>query len=126
MYPPIAPGPGDDDSHDACRARYALRDDAALNLAGRGARNGVGDVDLLRPLEVGQALLAVGEQLGLGRRTRSATTAAATSSPHVACGTPKHDRLGDRGMRQQHLVDLARRDLLAAAIDHLLEARRPA
>src|SRR5262245_55644706 len=32
------------------------------------------------------------------------------------------DRFRDGWMRKEHLVDLARRDLLAAAIDHLLEA----
>ena len=31
------------------------------------------------------------------------------------------DRLGDGRVRQQDLVDLARRDLLAAAVDDLLE-----
>src|SRR6187401_1402080 len=42
-----------------------LRHDATLDLAGRGARDGLGDVDLLRPLEVGQTLLAEGQQVGL-------------------------------------------------------------
>ena len=49
-------------------------------------------------------------------------TAAATSSPHACVRHAEGDRLGHLGMREQHLVDLARRDLLAAAIDHLLQA----
>src|SRR6185312_7239814 len=49
--------------------REGLGDDAALNLAGRGAWDGGRDVDLLGTLEIGQALLAVGEQLGLGGLT---------------------------------------------------------
>ena len=38
MYPPIAPGAGDDDLHGAA-SREGLRHDAALNLAGGRARN---------------------------------------------------------------------------------------
>ena len=50
------------------------------------------------------------------------TTAASTSSPHVRVRHAEADRFGDRRMRQQHFVDLARRDLLAAAVDQLLDA----
>src|SRR6476661_6850093 len=46
--------------------RECLRDDPALNLSCRSARDGGGDVDLFGTLEFGQTLLAVGEQLGLG------------------------------------------------------------
>ena len=67
---------------------YTLATRAALNLAGRRARNRVGDVNLLRTLEVGELLAAVLQQLVLGNRLLGRTTAAATSSPHVACGTP--------------------------------------
>ena len=59
-----------------------------LPVAVRGNR--IRDVNLLRPLEVGQPLLAVREQIGLADGCPAATTAAATSSPHVLCGTPKH------------------------------------
>ena len=62
------------------------------------------------------------QQVGLRRPALAATTAAATSSPHVWCGTPKHTASATAGCVEQHLVDLARRDLLAAAVDHLLEA----
>ena len=42
-------------------------------------------------------------------------------APHLVRHAEAHG-LGDGRVGQQHLVDLARRDLLAAAVDHLLEA----
>src|SRR5690242_410155 len=42
--------------------------------------------------------------------------------PQLVVGHGEGQRLGDAGMIHQHLVDLAGRDLLAAAIDDLLEA----
>ena len=78
-------------------------------------------MDLLGSLEVGQPLLAVGEQLGLGGLTAQRDRRRDLFAP----GRVRHaegDRLGNLRVREQHLVDLARRDLLAAAIDHLLQA----
>ena len=104
----------------AC-GRERLRDDAALDLARGRARDGVGDVNLLRTLEVGQPLLAERQQLGLGGIDRSEHDRRRDLLTPRRMRHAEADRLGHRGVREQHLVNLARRDLLAAAIDHLLE-----
>ena len=70
MYPPMAPAPAMTifTRSSSLLGGERLGHDAALNLAGRGTRNGVGDVNLLRPLELGQPLLAEGDEVGLADR----------------------------------------------------------
>src|SRR5437868_5272938 len=93
------------------RGRERLRDDAALNLAGRGAWDGSRDVDLFGTLEVGQPLLAVGEQLRLGGLAVQRDRRRDLFTPRLVRHA-EGDRLGHLGVREQHFVDLARRDLL--------------
>ena len=93
-------GAGDDDSHERLR-RERLRHDAPLDLAGGRARNRVGDVNLLRTLEVGQPLLAEGQQVGFASRRRRAQDDGRRD--FFAPGRVRHaeaHRFGDRRMRR--------------------------
>jgi hypothetical protein len=60
-----------------------------LQLAGGGAGELVAELDRGRALVVGEALAAVGDELGLGSCvSRASTTRALTVSPHFSSGTP--------------------------------------
>src|SRR5262249_35931090 len=116
-------GTGDDDFHAASALlREGARDDAALDLAGRGARNRLRDVNLLRPLELREAILAVRDEVSLADRRLDDDRGGHFLAPRLVRHA-EADGLGDRRVRQQHFVDLARRNLFAAPIDQLLDAR---
>src|SRR5437588_6222907 len=98
---------------------------AALDFSGRGARNGLGDVDLLRSFEVSQALLAKCENRRFGHRLLERVLQDDGSLHFLTpgrMGDAKAYRLGDGRMSQQDLIDFPRPDLLSAAIDELFDA----
>src|SRR5918912_4186897 len=98
------------------RTRERFRDRAPLDLARGGARNRIHDVDLLRALEVRQPLPAVGQQRGLALRLAQDHRRRHLLTPR-RMRYAERDRLRDRGMAEEHLVDLARAELLTAAVD---------
>ena len=106
------------------RQSELLRQADALQLAGRALGDFGEEEDLARHLERREAF-------GAGKRRISCsvaltpsrrTTAAATSSPSIVVRHRERDDLQHGRVVHQHFVDLARRDLLAAAIDDLLQA----
>ena len=115
------PRANDDDFHDAFWV-YSLGDHTALNLARRRARNGVGDVDLLWPLVISQPLLAVRQELAFGHVLSNDDGCGDFFSPGLMRNTETHG-FGHRRMGQQHFVDLSWRDLFAATVDELFDAR---
>ena len=54
-------------------------------------------------------------------RRRTSTTAATTSSPHSVSGMPTTARRLDGRVVEEHVLDLAGREVLAAAHDHVVE-----
>src|ERR1700736_4252530 len=85
---------------------------APLNFAGRGARQSVGDEDLLGHLEIGEPFLAKGEDL-LRAGERLEHYGGVHFLTVLGVGHREANRLRHRGMLQQHSVDLERRNLLA-------------
>src|SRR6185312_7300716 len=100
-----------------------LRETDAHQLAGRAFRDLLEEHDLARHLEVGEALGAEIAQFALARVLAFAQhhRGGDVLAEHVV-GQGEGQRLLDRFVVEQNLVDLARRDFFAAAIDQLLEA----
>ena len=96
-----------------------------LHLAARRHADGVEILDdgqIARHAEIGAVPLHEFDQLGLGRahRLERDEGRAHLAEPRVRHA---HDLRGrDRGMREQHLLDLGRRDVLAADAEHVLGA----
>ncbi len=94
----------------------------SLQLAGRSLRQLVEKHDAMRHLVVGDQLRRVIPDLDLRRHVpRPKHYGGGNLLAKAMVGDCKRDRLRHRGMGAQDLVNLARRNLLAAAIDHLLE-----
>ncbi len=95
-----------------------------LELAGRGARERVAELDLGRALEVREPGPAVLDDLVPRSSVApgATTTSAITVSPHFSCGDADHRDLGHRRVREDAVLDLDRRDVLAAGDDHVLLA----
>ena len=102
--------------------RQRLRHRAALDFAGRGARNRLDDVQLLGTLEIGQALLAERQDRGFGLRLRLQDHGGGDFFAPGGMRNAERNSFGDCGMAQQNFVDFTRRDLFAAAIDQFLDA----
>ena len=81
-------------------------------------------LDRARVLVPAEPLARPGDQLVGVEPARRAprTTTAQISSPFSASGHADHRDLGDRGVAHQHLLDLARVDVEAAADDQVLLA----
>src|SRR5205807_8673115 len=92
----------------------------ALRLAGRGARYLGHDVDPGRHLERGQPLAAVVDQIP-GLRVPVQGHRGRDQLPVLVVRDPEADRITYRWMGHQRLLDLGRRDVLAAPYDHLLD-----
>src|SRR5439155_16407185 len=96
-------------------------DVTALNLAGGRARDRLDDINNLGAFELRERQPAMSYQLGFGSRA-----AENYRGCHLFAVDPVRDpeayRFGDRRMTQQRFIDLARRNLLAAAIDQLLDS----
>src|SRR5437763_924006 len=94
-----------------------------LDLAGRGARDRVAELHALGDLEAGELPAAVGDDLLpgdllVGRRDDQ-------RGHHLApllVRHPDHRDLGHRGVAEHRVLDLDRRDVLAAGDDHVLLA----
>ncbi len=100
-----------------------VRERAALDLAGGPGGKGVEDVDGPRHLEGGEPLGHEAPQL-LGAHAPAAPEDHRGGHVLAQRGMRHAERRGlrDRGMLGEGLVHLARRDLLAAPVDQLLEA----
>src|SRR5579864_7518652 len=116
--PPMAPAPRMP-SFTRSGAKL-LGDEAPLHLAGRRPRDLVHQVEFPRHLEIGELLPAKLGQLLLGHRRRHHHRRRHLLAPG-RMGNAEGHRLLDGRMRLEHLIDLARRDLLPAAVDHLLD-----
>ena len=85
----------------------------------------VGDVDLLRHLEIRQALLAECNDIGvfrcLSRLLFQHDRGFHFFSPHGMRDAETH-RFGNGRMGQQNFVDFARANFFAAAVDQFLDA----
>src|SRR6266851_10267295 len=103
------------------RAREVFGDEPALDLAGRRARDRLDEVQPLGHLEVGQPLTGVGQQLLLSRGRGQDDSRRDLLAPRWMRDS-KGDGLLHRRVALEHLVDLARRDLFAAAVDELFDA----
>src|ERR1700730_7367822 len=101
--------------------RVRVRHDSPLDLAGCGTRERFRDVNPLRTFVVGKALATVGQELGLGNGGPNDHGGRDLFAKH-RIRRAETDRLRDRGVREQYLVDLSRRDFLAASVDLLLES----
>ena len=96
-------------------------DVAALDFSGGGAGEGVGDVDFLGDFEVGESVLAEGENvicIGSGFEDNGAVDFFAI----FGIGDAEGDGFGDCRMFKQHGIDFQRRDFFTAAVDQLFEA----
>jgi hypothetical protein len=97
-----------------------------LHLAARRHADGVeafDDGEMARHPEIGAALAQELHQLGLGRRRVGLERdegRAHLAQPRI--GHADDLRRGDRGMREQHLLDLGRGDVLAADTEYVLAA----
>src|SRR6478736_5751876 len=108
-------------------ARHPRQDIAhermALDLAGRGERELREQLQPLGQLVGGHAVADEGDQAVERRRLARARHQAET----IALAQPRIGNPDDRGVEDlrmgvEDLLDLAREELLAAAVDHLLEA----
>jgi hypothetical protein len=96
-------------------------DVATLNLSCRRAGDRLYEVNHLGTLEFRERRTAMCQQIGFGSRTAQHYR----SRHFLAIGFVRYSEaycLGDRRVGQQHFVDLARGDLLSAAIDQLLDS----
>src|SRR5439155_18096913 len=93
-----------------------------LDLASRGLGQLGHEVEPLRTLEVREALAHEVAQLALGNaRTRADDHERVRALAPLLARHPDHRDLLDGGVAQQHALDLDRRDVLAAADDHVLD-----
>ena len=100
----------------SCAAPAAAACRSRCRAARRGSRSA-------RRLRRAQPLAHPVLQLGLvGLLASASTTAAATLLAPLGVGHADHRRLGDGGMGDQHVLDLAGREVLGAAHDDVVEA----
>ena len=116
-YAPIAPAPRTANLID--RRSGGDRPSASVGPCRSRSSGSRPGVDLVGDLERGQRLARVASEL-VGRRPRRSGRRPRRRSAVLGSSTPKHDRLGDVRVREQDGLDLVRRDVLAAADDHLL------
>ena len=97
------------------------RSSVLLDLPHRVARQLVDEHDALRHLEAGKPVAAEVARRRPRRVSRSATTNATPTSPHISSGTPTTATSCYGGMLVQHRLDLGGIDVLAARDEHLLQ-----